>query len=301
VRVVSLLPTATEIVYSLGLKDSLVGVTDECDQPDGAPIAVVSRCVLPTDLTAAEIDRAVSASEHEETSLYEIDAGLLSSLRPDVILTQDLCPVCALPASQAEQAVHESSCAANVISLDPHSVDDVLSSIRMVADVLGASSTGDALVADLRTRIDRVRQAVDGAARPTVLGLEWGDPPWGAGHWVPEMIRIAGGQPVLANDGVDSQRISWDDIAAAEPDVVAFMPCSYGLAGAVEQAHDLFAHPEFVATPAVGAGRVFATDAERYFSRSGPRIVDGIELLAGLVQPQRWPAPAEDAAVQISG
>jgi len=300
VRVVSLLPTATEIVYSLGLQDSLVGVTDECDQPDGAPVTIVSRCVLASDLTAADIDRAVSAAEHDGTSLYEIDPGVLSSLAPDVILTQDLCPVCALPASQAEQAVHESSCAANVISLDPHSVGDVLASIRMVADVLGASANGEALVADLRTQMDRVRRAVEGVPRPTVLGLEWGDPPWGAGHWVPEMIRIAGGQPVLANEGVDSQRISWDDIAAAEPDVVVFMPCSYGLPGAVEQARALFAHPEFVATPAVSAGRVFATDAERYFSRSGPHIVDGIELLAGLVQPQRWTAPAADAAVQIS-
>jgi iron complex transport system substrate-binding protein len=301
VRVVSLLPTATEIVYSLGLRDALVGVTDECDQPDGGPIAIVSRCVLPGDLSATEIDRAVSVAEHEGKSLYEIDPDLLNSLRPDVILTQDLCPVCALPASQAQQAVHESSCAASVISLDPHSVDDVLASIRTVGDALGASTAAQGLVHDLRTRTDRVRQAVDGAPRPTVLGLEWGDPPWGAGHWVPEMIRIAGGQPVLANEGVDSQRISWDDIAVAAPDVTVFMPCSYGLDGALEQAHDLFAHPEFVTTPAARHGRVFATDAERYFSRSGPRIVDGIELLAGLVHPQRWPAPATDAAMQVSG
>lgn len=300
-RVVSLLPTATEIVYSLGLRDLLVGVTDECDQPDGGAITVVSRCVLPADLTAAEIDRAVAAAEYEDRSLYEIDAGVLNSLAPDVILTQDLCPVCALPASQAKQAVHESSCSAAVISLDPHSVTDVLDSIRMVADALGASAAGAAVVSDLRTRIQRVEVAVRGAPRPAVLGLEWGDPPWGAGHWVPEMIRIAGGRPVLANEGVDSERISWPDIAQAEPEVVAFMPCSYSLEGAAEQAHDLFSHPEFLGIPAARQGRVFATDAERFFSRSGPRIVDGIELLAGLIQPQCWPAPAADAARQIIG
>lgn len=300
-RVVSLLPTATEIVYSLGLRDQLVGVTDECDQPRDAPIRVVSRCVLDSDLTAAEIDRAVATAEHDGASLYEIDAALLSELQPDVILTQDLCPVCALPASQAEQAVHESSCAATVISLDPHSVDEVLASISAVGDALDAAAVAGALVSELRTRIEAVRRAVEATPSPAVLGLEWGDPPWGAGHWVPEMIRIAGGRPVLANEGVDSQRLSWDEIAAAQPDVVVFMPCSYDLAGAVEQAEDLFAQPEFVATPAVHNGRVYATNAERYFSRSGPSIVDGIELLAGIVHPDRWPAPSADAAVQIRG
>lgn len=299
-RVVSLLPTATEIVYSLGLRSALVGVTDECDQPDGEPITVVSRCVLDPELTPEEIDRAVAVAEHDGASLYAIDPDVLGRLRPDVILTQDLCPVCALPASQAEQAVHDASCSAQVISLDPHSVSDVLASIRSVGHALDAAAEADALVADMRARIDRVRQAVDGAPRPKVLGLEWGNPPWGAGHWVPEMIRIAGGEPVLGTDGADSQRLHWNDIAAASPEVVVFMPCSYGLAGAAEQAGDLFSHPEFVATPAVRAGRVFATDAEKYFSRSGPRIVDGIELLAGLVQPDRWPAPGENVAIPIT-
>ncbi len=299
-RVVSLLPTATEIVTRLGLSECLVGVTDECDQPEGDGVTVVSRCVLPADLTPAEIDRAVAAAQDDGASLYAIDPGLLSSLRPDVILTQDLCPVCALPASQAEQAVHKSGCAAQVISLDPHSVGDVLASIRMVGHALGAAATADDLVTTIERRIDQVQRAVDGAPRPAVLGLEWGDPPWGAGHWVPEMIRLAGGRPVLANEGVDSQRIGWDDIAAAAPEVVAFMPCSYGLDGAAEQARDLFTHPEFLTTPAVHSGRVYATDAEGYFSRSGPRIVDGIELLAGLVHPDRWPAPPADAAVHVS-
>lgn len=300
-RVVSLLPTATEIVYRLGLGDSLVGVTDECDQPDGASVAVVSRCVLDESLSPAEIDSAVAAAEHDGASLYAIDADMLGRLRPDVILTQDLCPVCALPARQAEQAAHEASCSAQVISLDPHSVDDVLASIRIVGAALDDAASADAVVADIRARVERVRRAVGDAARPKVLGLEWGEPPWGAGHWVPEMVRIAGGQPVLGNDGVDSQRLSWEEVATAAPDVVVFMPCSYGLADAADQARALFTHPEFVATPAVRGSRVFATDAESYFSRSGPRIVDGIELLAGLIHPERWPAPAAHAALQITG
>ena len=299
-RVVSLLPTATEIVYSLGLRDALVGVTDECDQPDGDPITIVSRCVLDPDLSAAEIDRAVAVAEHENASLYAIDPGLLGTLRPDVILTQDLCPVCALPATQAEQAAHDASCSAQVISLDPHSVEDVLDSIRTVGGVLNAEAAADNLIADMRRRIHRVRTALDGAPRPKVLGLEWGDPPWGAGHWVPEMIRIAGGHPVLGIDGADSQRLDWNDIASAAPDVIVFMPCSYGLTGAVEQAPALFAHPQFRDTPAARNGRAYATDAESYFSRSGPRIVDGIELLAGLIHPDRWPRPAATAAAQIT-
>jgi iron complex transport system substrate-binding protein len=255
---------------------------------------------MQTDLTPAEIDRAVSVAENDGASLYDIDADLLGSLRPDVILTQDLCPVCALPASQAEQAVHDARCTARVISLDPHSVEDVFDSIRTVGTALEAGVTADRLVAELRARTDRVRGAVNGAPHPVVLGLEWGDPPWGAGHWVPEMIRIAGGRPVLANAGVDSVRVSWEDIAAAAPEIVVFMPCSYGLADAAEQARELFSHPEFCSTPAAQTGRVFATDAKHYFSRSGPRIVDGIELLAGLLHPDGWPAPSADVAVRVA-
>jgi iron complex transport system substrate-binding protein len=299
--VVSLLPTATEIVCGLGLEDALVGVTDECDYPPAARrVSVVSRCILSErTLTPSEIDRAVADAERAGGSLYQIDPTLLDSVRPDVILTQDLCPVCALPASQVEDALRQAQCSARVISLDPHSLEDVLDSILSVGEALGSPGRASEVVSGFRRRIDAVRDRAAGLPRPRVLALEWGDPPWGAGHWVPEMIEIAGGSPLLGERGVDSRRLQWDQIAAAGPDVVVFMPCSYGLEDAMAQGRDLFAHPEFARAPAAQSGQVFATDAKAYFSRSGPRLVDGLEILAGIVHPEAFPEPPTEAGSRI--
>jgi iron complex transport system substrate-binding protein len=302
VKIVSLLPSATELVYTLGRGNDLVAVTDECDYPpEAGRLPVVSRCVLAgRSLTPSEIDRTVAEVERAGGSLYEIDQALLDSLRPDVILSQDLCPVCALPASQVEGALRQAGCQARVISLDPHSLEDVIDSILNLGEALGSPDRASEVAAALRRRIDAVRDGAAGLRQPGVLGLEWGDPPWGAGHWIPEMIELAGGLPLLAERGVDSRRLEWEQIAGAAPDVVVFMPCSYGLQDAIAQGRDLLVHPEFAGTPAARGGRVFATDAQAYFSRSGPRLVDGLEILAGILHPEAFPPPPPEAAAPIA-
>jgi len=301
-RIVSLLPSATEILFDLGLGASVVAVTDECNYPpEASSLPIVSRCVLADEsLSPAEIDARVADVERSGEALYRIDPAMLDELRPDVIVTQDLCPVCALPASQAEQALHDARCSAHVVSLDPHSIDDVLRTIVDLGDQLGAADRARELVASLQARVDVIRGRTAALERVRVLALEWGDPPWGAGHWVPEMIELAGGTPLLGEHGKDSRRLTWEDIAAAAPEVVAFMPCSFGLDDAVDQGRELFGRDEFAATPAARNGRVFATDAESYFSRSGPRIVDGLEVLASIVHPDVFGDPPPAAARPIT-
>jgi iron complex transport system substrate-binding protein len=301
VRIVSLLPSATEILFALGLGPQIVAVTDECTYPpEAAALPVVSRCVL-TDgsLTPSQIDARVSDVARSGESLYSIDAAMLEELRPDVIVTQDLCPVCALPASQAEAALHDARCTARVISLDPHSIDDVLRSMTDVGEALGAGAAAERLVTEMRSRVDGVRERTRSLARTSVLALEWGEPPWGAGHWVPEMIELAGGTPLLGEHRRDSRRLTWREIADAAPEIVAYMPCSYGLDEAVPQARELYEHPEFADTPAAMNGRVYATDAEAYFSRSGPRLVDGLEVLAAITHPEVFGEPPAHAAFRV--
>jgi iron complex transport system substrate-binding protein len=301
VRIVSLLPSATEILFALGLGPQIVAVTDECTYPpEAASLPVVSRCVLAGEsLTPSEIDARVSDVERSGESLYSIDAAMLEELRPDVIVTQDLCPVCALPATQAEAALHDAHCTAHVISLDPHSIDDVLQSMSDVGDALGANDAAERVITNLRSRVDNVRQRAAGLERRSVLALEWGEPPWGAGHWVPEMIELAGGTPLLGEHRQDSRRLTWDEIADAAPEIIAYMPCSYGLDDAAMQGRDLFEHPEFANTPAAKNGRVYATAAEAYFSRSGPRLVDGLEVLAAITHPEVFGEPPAHAALRI--
>jgi len=300
-RIVSLLPSATEILFDLGLGDDVVAVTDECDFPaDATALPAVSRCVLASqDLSPREIDAVVTKAGRDGHELYEIDDALLNELAPDVIVTQDLCPVCALPQHQVTEALERSGCAADVISLDPHSIGDVLSSVTRVGDALGVSRRASEIVASLSARVEAVRTKTSHLDTRRVLALEWGDPPWGAGHWVPEMIEIAGGLPLLGEHRRDSRRVMWDDIRDAAPDVVAFIPCSFSLDEAIEHGRTLFDHDEFAATPAARNRRVWATDAKSYFSRSGPRLVDGLEILAAIVHPDAFDPPPPAAACVI--
>jgi iron complex transport system substrate-binding protein len=302
VKVVSLLPSATEIVFALGMGSSVVAVTDECDYPpEAAHVPVVSRCVLAElPMSPPEIDRVVADAEHTGESLYEIDNAMLESLRPDVILTQDLCPVCALPAHQAEDALRSVGCSANVVSLDPHSIEDVLASIADVGAAIGATDRAAELVRSMRTRVDDVRSRAATLDRVRVLALEWGDPPWGAGHWVPEMIEAAAGIALLGERGENSRRLDWVEVASSSAEVVVFMPCSFGLDDAVAQGAELFDHDEFARTPAARNRRVYATDAQSYFSRSGPRLVDGLEILAWTIHPESFREPAPGSVLQIA-
>jgi iron complex transport system substrate-binding protein len=281
VKIVSLLPSATEIVFALGLGARLRGVSFECDFPESARcVPIVSGTALPTDgsLSASEIDAAVSERVAAGESIYRLDDARIRDIDPDLILAQDLCRVCAVPSGAVEEALDVIGCHAQVVSLDPGRLDEVIACIGMVGAVTGTGASADALMESLRARVDAVRRRVRGRDRPRVLVLEWSDPPFNAGHWVPDQVEAAGGEPVLAVAGARSRRLTWEEIGAARVDVTIFMPCGFDLAGAVAQAPALLARPE-----AAGLGRIFAVDANAYFSRPGPRVVEGVELLEGLL------------------
>jgi iron complex transport system substrate-binding protein len=281
VKIVSLLPSATEIVFALGLGENLRGVSFECDYPEPArSVPVVSGTALPTDgsLTALEIDAQVSARVAAGESIYTLDDAQIRAINPDLILAQDLCRVCAVPSGAVEEALDVIGCHANVVSLDPGRLDEVIACIGVVGAATGTSSNADTLMRMLRDRVETVRRRVAGKPRPRVLVLEWPDPPFNAGHWVPDQIEAAGGEPVLAEPGARSRRLTWEEIGAAEVDVTIFMPCGFDLDGAIGQAPALLTRPE-----AAHLGRIVAVDANAYFSRPGPRVVDGVELLEGVL------------------
>jgi iron complex transport system substrate-binding protein len=281
VRIASLLPAATEIVAALGRADELVAVTYECDPEIRERVAVVVDTVLPPGLEAGAIDAVVRDRAARGLPMYELDRAALAGLDPDLILTQDLCRVCALPASTVAEALDAIGCRADVLTLDPHSVDDVLAAITAIGKRIGTSAEG--LVGGLRARLDAVESAVGGRPRPRVLALEWTDPPFLAGHWVPELVRRAGGEPVGGVDGGRSVAVGWGEVAAFPADVVLVAPCGYGLAAAAEQA--VAVRERFP-----GAG-VLAIDADSYVVRAGPRLVDGIEAIAWALHPDAVPAP----------
>jgi iron complex transport system substrate-binding protein len=280
VRIASLLPAATEIVAALGRADDLVAVTDECDAAIRERTAVVVGTALPPGLEPGEIDAVVRDRAARGLPMYELDRAALAALQPDLILTQDLCAVCALPAGTVADALDAIGCRAEVLSLDPRSVEDVLGAITAVADRIGASS---GLVGVLRARLDAVAAAVGERPRPRVLVLEWVDPPFLAGHWVPELVRRAGGEPVGAVAGGRSVTAGWAELAALAPDVVLVAPCGYGLDAAAEQA-------AAVRERFAGTG-VLAIDADSYVVRAGPRLVDGIEAIAWALHPDAVPPP----------
>jgi iron complex transport system substrate-binding protein len=283
VRLVSLLPSATEIVYALGLGDDLVGVTFECDEPATARTdkAVVVGGRDTRGLSPGEIDRYVRAQLAAGADLYTLHAGALAALRPDLILTQDLCRVCALPSGHVDSALDHLGCRADVLSLDPNTLDEVLGSISAVGDRTGVPDRAAQLIAGLRARLDHVATAVAGIARPRVAVIEWTDPPFTAGHWIPDLVDRAGGQPVAAHPGRPSVPTTWADIASSRPDLLIVAPCGYHLAGAVEQA------------PAVAAALpglpVWAIDADGIVVRPGPRLVDGVEAIASILHPEAVP------------
>lgn len=277
-RVVSLLPSATEILHALGVGDFVVGVTFECDHPAGARTTarVVSTTTLPEGLTPAQIDAEVSRLVAAGEDLYHLDAGALADLDADLVVTQDLCAVCALDTSNVDEALAHLGCRAQVLSLDPRTVDDVLDSVLTVGGAVGRPREADALVASLRSRLGAVRAAVAGRPRPRVVVLEWTDPPYAPGHWIPEMVVAAGGEPVLGVAGERSVRTTWAQVADAEPDVVVVGPCGFDTTACAEQARAVLEH-----LPAGAA--VWAVDSGGILVRPGPRLVDGVETLAAML------------------
>jgi iron complex transport system substrate-binding protein len=287
-RIVSLLPSATEIVYALGLDEQLVGVTFECDEPARArrdkTVVVGGRDT--SAMTPREIDDYVRAQAAAGADLYHLHRDALGGLAPDLVLTQDLCWVCALPSATVDEALAFLGCRADVVALDPYSLADVLATITTVAERAGVPERGARLVAGLAARLAAVAAAVRDRPRPRVAVVEWLDPPFAAGHWIPDLVTAAGGEPVAARPGQRAVPTTWDAIAAARPDVVVVTPCGYHLDGAAEQAQ--------VAVAALPGVAVWAIDGDGLVVRPGPRVVDGVEALAAILHPGAVPA-APDA------
>jgi iron complex transport system substrate-binding protein len=260
-----------------------VGVTFECDSPvEARSRRIVSTSAMPEGLGPREIDEFVAAALARGEDLYRLSADALRDLDADVVVTQDLCAVCAVDVSKVEDALGYLGCRAEVVTIDPHTLDEVFDSVLVLGALTGHSGAAEELVTSLRARVDAVRAAVAGLVRPRVLVLEWTDPPFAPGHWIPEMVQIAGGEPVLGTAGEKSYRVTWDEVAASAPDVVVSAPCGFGLDASVELAEQV--RDRFPGIP------VWAVDANASFARPGPRLVDGIEALAGIVHPDVMPA-----------
>ncbi len=299
-RIASLLASGTEIVQALGLGDGLVAISHECDYPpEVLDRPRVSRPRFdPIGLTSGEVDRAVRRAMEEHGSVYEVSGDRLEALRPDVVLTQAVCEVCAVPTPGVRELVASRGLSAEVVSLDAHTLEDVFGCIAAVGRAAGVEARAAELVSELRGRLDVVRAAVAGRSGPGVLAVEWLDPVFVPGHWVPEQIELAGGRNLAGEMGARSVEAEPSDLAELDADVLVIMPCGYDL-GATQA--DADAHGELlarIAPRAVRQGRAWAVDGSAYFNRSGPRVVRGVEVLAGLLHPGAVPAPgAQEAAV----
>ena len=280
-RIASLVPSATEMLYALGLGDRVVAVTHECDYPPEAQnLPHLTRTVLRPGLDAAEIDAAVKATVSEGRALYELDAELLAELSPDLIVTQAVCDVCAVSYEDVVAVAARLPSRPRVVQQDPSTLGEVLEDVTRLGAAAGIESEAHDLRGELEGRLATVRAAVRGAARPRVIALEWIDPPFVGGHWIPEMVSIAGGEDVAGPPGLKSPEVRWGELSGLSPDVVVSMPCGWYVEDAREQTLEHWQSVE-----ALGAARVFAVDAASTFSRPGPRLVDGVELLGHLLHP----------------
>jgi len=281
-RIVSFLPAATEIAYAIGAGELLVGRSHECDYPPEAKaLPVVSKPALSLDgLSQGQVDRAVADRLRSGESLYEVDEVLLRELAPDLVLTQDLCQVCAPSGTELTRALEELPSKPKVLWLTPKNIAEIEGNILAVGAATKRREVAESLVAHNRSRMAAVRTATSDVPPRRVVFLEWTDPLFCAGHWVPEMIALAGGDDPLGKAGADSERITWDDVRQAEPELIIVAPCGYGLDRAVELAR---------AMPSIAGAMVYAADANAYFARPGPRVAEGVELLAHLFHPARCP------------
>jgi iron complex transport system substrate-binding protein len=297
-RIVSLVPHATELLFALGLDEHVIAVTHECDYPTQAlQRARVTRDVLPAGLSAGEIDAAVRERTLAGEAIYELDRAALERLEPDLIVTQELCPVCAVSYEEVEQIAKLLPSKPRVIALDPKTLGETLGDIRTVAEATDSRERGIELVGETAARIDRVRLSVRKQRSVRVAAIEWLDPVYVAGHWTPQMIELAGGEDVLGLPGEHSRVVSWEEVAASRPEVVVVMPCGYDAPRAHAEA---MSYAEKLS--ALGARRIVAVDASAYFSRPGPRLIDGLELLAHVLHPEQLPTPPADALdVKVDG
>ena len=294
-RIVSLLPSATEIVCAIGLGDELVGVTHECDfPPEAVGKPIITRSVHDLTTTPSrEIHRLVTASTHGGSSLYVLDEAALAAAEPDLILTQELCRVCAVSYREVNEAARAIDAEITVVSLEPGSIEGILNTIATVGAMTEAEDAALDLVESLRERLGAVEERVQarreaGRRAPRVVGLEWLDPLFTAGHWVPEQIRRAGGWDLLGADGDKSQQTTWDAVAEVDPEMLLLMPCGFHLAETIREWSRTPRPPGYADISAVRRDQVFALDGSAYFSRPGPRVIDGIELLAEIFDPDTF-------------
>ena len=296
-RIVSLLASATETVVALGLEDQLVAISHECDYPD----SVLNRPRVsrprfdPLGMDSGAIDRAVRQAMAEHGSVYEIDGPQLERLEPTLILTQAVCEVCAVPTPGVRQVVEQHNVAAQIVSLDAHTLDDVIASVAVVGRAAGVAGHADDVVRGMQKRVDRVRAMVRGRAAPRVLAIEWLDPPFIPGHWVPEMIEVAGGINLAGRTGERSVQTTWEALSDLDPDVLLIMPCGYGLDASRNDADRFADRLHATGSRAIAAGRAWVVDGSSFFNRSGPRTIDGLEILAAILHPDvagEPPAPA---------
>lgn len=286
-RIVSLLPSATEILYALSAGDRVVGVTHECDYPPEARAKPhLTASALPQGFDSAAIDRHVRKQLHAGSSLYSLDSELLERLAPDLIITQELCPVCAVSYHVVTQATRELRGYVRIISLEPSSIEDVYANILAVGESIGVTERAKAVVAGLRNRERRLRQLTAMLARPRTLVLEWTDPAMGAGHWTPGLVELAGGAPVLANPGAASQRLEWPKIGETDPDIVLVAPCGYDLAITERETRALERNSTWTGLRAARAGKVALIDGSAYVNRPGPRLLDSAEIFTAAIHPE---------------
>ena len=300
-RVASLLPSATEMVHFAGAGGSLVGVTHECDHPPGVQqLPKLTSSKIDPSMTSAEIDAAIGKHLTDTGSIYALDTQLLTELEPDLILTQGLCDVCAVSMDLVEEAASGLNAEPEILSLNPTSLREVLDDTVTIGEALGRAEEARRKVAVLEERLGRLQEAVAELPRPRVGSMEWLDPLFSAGHWVPEIVRIAGGAELFAGEGERSRRLTWQAVFEAAPEVLILMPCGFGVERTIHEARALPDLPGWADLPAVKSGRVWAVDANSYFSRPAPRLVEGVELLGRILHPEVFAeAPGSADAVRL--
>ena len=288
-RICSLLPSSTEILYTLGLGDQIVAVTHECDFPAEASAKphVTKSLIDHEHLTGMEIDHHVSKNVGHHGSIYRLNEEMLESLKPDLIVTQELCEVCAVSYSDVQRAARVLQAQTRIVSLEPNTLDEVLDTILMVGEITDRQAIAQQVVNSLKARLDRVRQLVDGAPKRQVYCMEWLEPAYSGGHWVPGMVEIAGGHELLGQHAQKSRRITPDEVIAAQPEVIVLMPCGFTLERSIQEYRKTPLFEGWNNLPAIRNGELYAVNGSAYFNRSGPRLIDGVEILAEILHPDR--------------
>jgi iron complex transport system substrate-binding protein len=296
-KICSLLPSATEILFALGLGDQVSGVSHECDfPPEAKSRSILIKSRISQTESAASIDRQVREFLERGESLYSVDVDLLRAIEPDIIVTQDLCHVCAATPDDLRAALSQLANQPKIVTLNPHSLADVCSDIRLIGEATGGDEQANALIAEFQSKIAHVERSVAALRHPRVLCLEWLDPPYVAGHWVPEMVQRAGGIDILGEPAKPSFRVEWEKVVESRPEVIVVMPCGYNLEAAEAELRSLPLPKGWEDMPAVKNGCVFAVDASGYFSRPGPRLASGMGAIAAAIHSEQWEAVAESTA-----